>query len=181
MKSRIPHPRSADAHQLDKHPQQSRDDSSTVYAALKLLGAPHIEHEEFIRLYRGSLADALFFVSEHMKGRRQVAFARAEIHQLRELRSKSHLRQPHDTARSAVEKASSSLSGVRHTAEMYRKQMDDRKANVAKSQTQIDKLKEGLRQRQEVNLLLDILEHKEKLRVRRIQEMIGMFSNLRYD
>jgi hypothetical protein len=79
MKSRIPHTKSADSQ--DKRPQQSRGDSSTVHASLKLLGAPHLEDEEFFRLYRGSLADVLLFVSEHMKGRRQVALARAEIHQ----------------------------------------------------------------------------------------------------
>ena len=67
----------------EKPPQHSRGhrDSSTVHAALELLGAPRLEAGEFARLYRGSLADVLFFVTEHMQGRRQVALARAEIHQ----------------------------------------------------------------------------------------------------
>jgi hypothetical protein len=80
VRSRIPHAKSSRDGQ-DKRSQQSRCDASSVHAALKLLGAPDIETEEFLRLYRGSLADALFFISEHMKGRRQVALARTEIYQ----------------------------------------------------------------------------------------------------
>jgi hypothetical protein len=79
MKSRIPHPQSADGE--EKRPQGSHGDSSTVHAALNVLGAPHLDAEEFHRLYRGSLADALLFVSEHMIGRKRVAIARAEIYQ----------------------------------------------------------------------------------------------------
>jgi hypothetical protein len=79
MKSRIPHPQSATDGEED-HPQGSHGDSSTVHAALNALGAPHLDTEEFQRLYRGSLADALRFVSEHMKGRKEVTLARAGVH-----------------------------------------------------------------------------------------------------
>lgn len=79
MKSRIPHPKETTDDSQHKRIQESRDDASTVHAALNSLGAPLVQTEEFLRLYRGSLADALFFVSEHIKGRRHVALARAEI------------------------------------------------------------------------------------------------------
>ena len=71
----------SDPNSTEEHPQKScgHRDSSTVHAALEMLGAPHLEVEEFSRLYRGSLADVLFFVSEHVQGRRQVAAARDEM------------------------------------------------------------------------------------------------------
>ena len=78
MKSRIPHPKETTDSQ-HKRIQESCGDASTVHAALNAIGAPIVETEEFLRLYRGSLADALLFVSEHIKGRRHVALARAEI------------------------------------------------------------------------------------------------------
>jgi len=78
MKSRIPYPKPAEVR--DKSPQEPRDIPSTVHAAIELLGAPHLEVKEFHRLYHGTLADVLLFVSEHMKGRRQIALARTEIH-----------------------------------------------------------------------------------------------------
>jgi len=176
MESGISHPKP-----MERISQQSRGsrDSSTVHVALELLGAPRLEPEEFIRLYRGLLADVLSFVTEHMLGRRQVALARAEIHQLWGLRSKLHSKPYHETAGSAAEKASSLLSGGRQIAEMFRKQMDNRQAVLEEAQARIYELKEKLRQTQEINLLLNILEHKEQLRMRRFQEMTEMLGDLR--
>ena len=47
-------------------------------------------------------------------------------------------------------------------------------------EAQIDELNEKLRRTQRVNLLLDILEQKERLRVRRFQEITVMLGDLRY-
>lgn len=48
-------------------------------------------------------------------------------------------------------------------------------------EAQIVDSKAKLRQTQQVNLLLDILEQKERLSMRRFQEMTGMLGDLRYD
>lgn len=45
------------------------------YAALAALGAP-VTQEEYTRLSKGSLADILTFLSEHLVGRHAAATAR---------------------------------------------------------------------------------------------------------
>jgi len=119
---------------------------------------------------------------------------------MRTTRAKSHLRQPDDITRSSVDKASSSLSVARKTIEIYEKQMDDRQATLEESrkpyslrlrewkvlmkpsffsEAQINELERKLRDKQRVAFLLDVLEQKEALRVRRFQEISKMLAGLR--
>lgn len=83
MKSKIPHPKTtrSDEKRVPSSSSSAIPDPILIQDALILLGAPHIEREEFSRVYHGPLAEALAFVSEHMKGRKEVTLARHRIHQ----------------------------------------------------------------------------------------------------
>lgn len=106
MKSRIPHSiileRRSDSHsQRQAHPAvetantpSSDHEANTVRDALISLGAPDIPSNEFARLYCGRLANALLFVSRHVKGREEVVKAREIIHRC--VKSNDNLIKPLD-------------------------------------------------------------------------------------
>jgi hypothetical protein len=82
MKSKIPHPKTSRSDkQSQPAPGAERPNTHSVQEALNLLGIPHIEAEEFNRLYHGPLTNILLFVSEHIKGRQEAALARNRIYQ----------------------------------------------------------------------------------------------------
>ncbi|KAF8880551.1 hypothetical protein BD779DRAFT_1548875 [Infundibulicybe gibba] len=127
------------------------------------LGASNVlDVLQFKRLYHGPLADALLFLSVHMKGRADVALARQQIHQLREMRAKSGIKHPNDVTRSAADKASAAL---------YKKELDNEQVALIAPQAEIDGLERRLNDKRRVQMLLDALEQKEKLRIRRFREM----------
>lgn len=159
MKSRIPHHKpTSTSTSTYKHPPTRRtnpedtDPSQPVLAAFIALGAPPIPPDEFKRLYRGPFADALLFISEHMRGREAVAVARGQIAgcvyatlynlpchlllspRIREARSGSaSLKLPDEITRSAVDRAVSSLSAAKKTLEVYRTQLEERQILLEKS------------------------------------------------
>lgn len=82
MKSKIPHPKTAfNDEKARASRNRATNDPILIQDALILLGAPHIEREEFGRVFHGPLADVLVFLSEHIRGRKEVALARHRIHQ----------------------------------------------------------------------------------------------------
>lgn len=116
---------------------------------------------------------------------------------LREARLKSHLKQPDDITRPATDKAASILSGAKRNVEILKKQLDDRQ--VALDETRngrptlseclslkflaedtLERLKRQLDEKRRTTLLLSVLEQKEKIRVKRFQEMTKMIADLRY-
>ncbi|RDB26768.1 hypothetical protein Hypma_005371 [Hypsizygus marmoreus] len=179
MKSRIPQAKAGHSQNAERPSLRSTSDLSTVHAALDLLGAPTIEEEEFNRLYSGPFADTLLFMSEHLKGRRQVAVDRHAIHKLREVRSQLHVKQPDDAARSPVDRSESSLNATKQTYEVLRRELVDRQTSLEKTQRNIDELNLKLQSKRRVALLLRVLEQKEKIRMQRFREMSKMMEDLR--
>ncbi|KAF9465891.1 hypothetical protein BDZ94DRAFT_1306625 [Collybia nuda] len=181
MKSKIPHVH----HKTTRNDEKvipsdvSVHDPIQVHDTLILLGAPHIEREEFNRMYHGPLATALTFISEHMKGRQGVSLGRHRIHQIRETRLKSHLKQPGDVTRPPTEKAASILSGAKKNTELLRRQMEDQQLEMEETQDILERLKRDLGVKQRTKLLLSVLEQKEKIRVKRFQEITRLITDLR--
>ncbi|KAJ6598466.1 hypothetical protein DFH09DRAFT_58376 [Mycena vulgaris] len=137
---------------------------SSSYTALSSLGAP-VTVEEFTRLYNGPLADALHFLSEHVIGRQKAASARIILLRSQEERAKSNLKQP-DTTRSTGDKAVARLSSAKQTSEVY---------TIADA----DNLQKKLDHKRRLLLLLQVLEAKQNLRTKRIEEMTGTINDLR--
>ncbi|KAJ7472322.1 hypothetical protein B0H11DRAFT_1350846 [Mycena galericulata] len=147
------------------------------YSSLLSLGAP-VTLEEFTRLYQGPLADALGFLGEHIVGRQGAATARNKLFLLQEERSKSNLKQP-DTTRSDAEKAVARLSSAKKSSEVYGSQLDDRQDKYHTTLAQADSLQNKLAHKRKLLLLLQVLEAKQTLRLKRIESMTKVIDDLR--
>ncbi|GLB41027.1 hypothetical protein LshimejAT787_0902420 [Lyophyllum shimeji] len=177
MKSRIPQPKPISIHE-DPKPPVPMAEASDVHATLLALGAPPISLDDFKRLYKGPFADVLLFMSEHVKGRKGVARDRHLIQRIREARDRPHLRRP-DDVQSPVDRATAAMAAARRAEEVLRTQLGERQAALAQSQSKILELKETLADKRQVALLLRVLEERERVRVRRFQEMTKIMDNLR--
>ena len=72
-----PKPQLAEPRLLDS----TIDKSEYIRESLLSIGAPDVSPEEMRRLCKGPLADALFFIAEHLKGRMEVNRVRTAIQQ----------------------------------------------------------------------------------------------------
>ncbi|EDR10199.1 uncharacterized protein LACBIDRAFT_325881 [Laccaria bicolor S238N-H82] len=159
MKSRIPKSKSEKRRnrQFTESPTPSTgpeiqdDRAARIQSSLQALGAPHLSQEEFSSVFTGPFADILLFINEHMKGRQGVARLRGQIHSMREERKKSNIRRPDDALRSVADKAASVLSAARKTTERKRK----------------------------ILMMLQVLEKRESLRVKRFEELGRLLVDLR--
>ncbi|KAJ7489367.1 hypothetical protein FB451DRAFT_1224690 [Mycena latifolia] len=151
--------------------------SASAYYSLSSLGAP-VTLEEFTRLYNGPLADALQFLSEHVVGRQEAAAARTTLFLAQQERSKSNLKQP-GTTRSSGDKAVARLSGAKKSSAVYTGQLMDLEAKCHAAQAQVDNLQKQLDHKRKLLLLLQVLEAKQNLRTKRIEEMTRLVVGLR--
>ncbi|KAJ7182710.1 hypothetical protein C8R43DRAFT_967802 [Mycena crocata] len=147
------------------------------YSALSSLGAP-VTAEEFTRLCNGPLADALQFLSEHIVGRQNAATARQTLFLWHEERAKSHLKQPH-TTRSGVEKAVARLSSAKKSSALHSTQLVDLQAKAHTAQAQKDDLQKQLNEKRRLLLLLQVLQAKQTLRTKRIEQMTKEIAALK--
>ncbi|KAJ7750427.1 hypothetical protein DFH07DRAFT_827738 [Mycena maculata] len=142
---------------------------TSSYTSLSSLGAP-VTPEEFTRLYNGPLADALEFLGEHIVGRKSAAIARHNLLHWQEERSKSNLRQP-DTTRSDADKAVARLLSARKSSEIYIGQLQDRQEKHDATLAKLNDLQKELAHKKKLLLLLEVLEAKQDLRMKRIEAM----------
>ncbi|KAJ7705422.1 hypothetical protein B0H17DRAFT_1326225 [Mycena rosella] len=147
------------------------------YSSLSSLGAP-ITLEDYTRIYKGPLADALQFLAEHVVGRQAAANARASLFLAQEERAKSNLKQP-DTTRSSGDKAVARLSSAKKSSTLYTSQLGDAEAKAHATRAQADGLQKKLDEKRRLLLLLQVLEAKQSLRTKRIEEMTRMIEDLR--
>jgi hypothetical protein len=74
MASRIPQPRP------NRPAQLPTSDTKSIQAWLEALNGPRLTLEELNRLTNGPFGDALAFLSEHLRGRHEIAAARHYLH-----------------------------------------------------------------------------------------------------
>ncbi|KAF9075380.1 hypothetical protein BDP27DRAFT_1314894 [Rhodocollybia butyracea] len=164
------------------------DTPEVVYNSLIDLGLPEdsVTLEEFVRLCRGPLQDALSFISEHLKGRAAVIEARTRLLCLTESLHKTHSQskiKPRSIAtgnkRTADDIAVSALAKARKDMEIYSSQLESKAKSTEETHIHINTLKSKLQAKNRVDLLLDILEKKEQERIRRFEEMGKLLADLK--
>lgn len=178
MKSRIPHTKRSSGHDQSQAPAPNGQ-ASDVHAALLALGAPLISQEEFARLYKGPFAEVLQFMSQHIKGRQAVARDRYLIHQIREARGKSHIPRPDDATRSPVDRSMVTLGAAQRAVQVSKAQLDERQAALTQLHSKFTELKAALANKRQVAVLLRVLEQRERVRIKRFQEMTRIMDTLR--
>ncbi|KAJ7088642.1 hypothetical protein C8R44DRAFT_991066 [Mycena epipterygia] len=151
------------------------DAISSSYSSLSSVGAL-VTLEEYTRLYNGPLADALQFLSEHVVGRQNATTARNSLFLLQEERSKSNLKQPE---RTRADKAVARLSSTKQASAVHTNQLAGWQDKSDVIVAQVDKLQKKLNQKRRLLLLLQVLEEKQDLRMKRVEEMTRAIDELK--
>ncbi|KAJ7768284.1 hypothetical protein B0H16DRAFT_1882191 [Mycena metata] len=150
---------------------------ASSYEALSALGAP-ISLEEYTRLSTGVLGDALSFLSEHIVGRHAAATARKTVFLYQEAQAKSQLKQP-ATTRSRADKAVARLASAKTSSRVHSTQLADLQSKVDIASTRGDGLRSNLDDKRVLLLLLNVLEAKQNLRMKRIEALTHAIDDLR--
>ncbi|KAL6303357.1 hypothetical protein BKA93DRAFT_339393 [Sparassis latifolia] len=138
---------------------KTADNESRIYSHFVSLGAPEVGEQEFGRLCRGPLADALLFAAEHVKGRSETASARVAIQSMRETGKNKHV----DTAESSYLRAT----------------FNDFSKSMAKLENEAYHLQQALENKRMTIFLLEILKRKENMRSARFAELSRLLEDLR--
>ncbi|KIK57421.1 hypothetical protein GYMLUDRAFT_758437 [Collybiopsis luxurians FD-317 M1] len=142
-----------------------------IYNSLIDLGLPRelISLDDFGRVYRGPLQDAILFFSEHVRGRAGVMEARAQ--------SFSYQRSSNE--RSASDIAASRLAKARQDVQIYNNLLGKKLKLAEETHAQINALKQELEAKRRIELMLETLERKEKERLKRFKEIGKMLTELK--
>jgi hypothetical protein len=200
MSSRIPQLRHRPTKKEPHHPSDDTSHKlSNLHANLTTLGAPQDLH----RICKGPLGDALFFLGEHVRGRTDVAIARAHIRGIGEFtldhltfRISNHLTRVRGT-RSNADKASSRFAAANKSMQTYEAQLEGQENLLSDARMFItyvghssytlrylkeeesNRLQACLARKRHVVLLLSVLE-KEAIRTKRFQEITTLLNDLRH-
>ncbi|KAJ3906983.1 hypothetical protein F5879DRAFT_590895 [Lentinula edodes] len=150
-----------------------------IYNSLLNLGLPQgsVTLDDFSRIYRhgGPLQDAILFISEHFRGRGGVHEARSGLLCASESRDESQI----NPARLPGNIASLRLTKSKKDAEMYSNVLHNKIKAAEETQKQINILKSQLTAQRQVDLLLGILEKKEKERIRQFKDIFRLLIELK--
>ncbi|KAJ4465023.1 hypothetical protein C8J55DRAFT_529365 [Lentinula edodes] len=153
--------------------------SDAIYNSLLNLGLPQgsVTLDDFSRIYRhgGPLQDAILFISEHFRGRGGVHEARSGLLCASESRDESQI----NPARLPGNIASLRLTKSKKDAEMYSNVLHNKIKAAEETQKQINILKSQLTAQRQVDLLLGILEKKEKERIRQFEDICRLLIQLK--
>ncbi|KAF5390961.1 hypothetical protein D9757_003966 [Collybiopsis confluens] len=154
----------------------SEKSPEAVYESLVNLGLPKesVSLEEFRRLYRGTLQDALSFISEHVRGRAAVIEAHTQLLGYSEFCGNSKIKQ-----RSASDIALSRLAKARNDVQVYSNQLADLLQAAQETHSQNHALNTTLDSKRHVESMLETLERRELERMRRFVEIRKMLFELK--
>ncbi|KAJ3933055.1 MAG: hypothetical protein NXY57DRAFT_1060750 [Lentinula lateritia] len=150
-----------------------------IYNSLLNFGLPQgsVTLDDFSRIYRhgGPLQDAILFISEHFRGRRGIHEARSGLFCASESRDESQI----NPARLTGNIASLRLTKSKKDAEMYSNVLHNKMKVAEETQKQINIFKSQLTAQRQVDLLLGILEKKEKERIRQFEDICRLLIELK--
>ncbi|GBE86846.1 hypothetical protein SCP_1000880 [Sparassis crispa] len=157
---------------------KTADNEARMYSHFMSLGAPEVGEQEFGRLCRGPLADALLFAAEHVKGRSETASARVAIQSMRETGKNKHV----DTAESSylrARHANARTVCAKNDYESMQATLNDFSKSVAKLENEVYHLQKALENKRMTIFLLKILKRKENMHSARFAELIRLLEDLR--
>ncbi|KAI0944741.1 hypothetical protein AcW1_002379 [Taiwanofungus camphoratus] len=159
-------------------PDSSREDDT--YSSLQLLGAPELSREEFGRLCKGPLADILFFVAEHVKGRKETAAARVAIFRMHESGNTTRVGGGTEGQSSYMKlKASNArLTGAKGDLKVVQEDLAKRHRSLIDLQREADNLQAAMGEKRLTSSLLEVLEKKESIRSARFTEIGRLLERL---
>ncbi|KAK0199821.1 hypothetical protein DFS33DRAFT_195861 [Desarmillaria ectypa] len=157
----------------------SRIPPEEVYQPLLALGLPPtVTLEQFIRLYRGPLADILVFLSKSVLGRTDVMKARGDIHRMKAV-GKDAAKPYKIKAFSSEDRSRFRLTGAKKSYALCQKELDELLMASEETQHKISDLRKRLNDSRNAAFLLTILEKKELMRRKRIEEITILLRRLK--
>ncbi|KZT19863.1 hypothetical protein NEOLEDRAFT_1245594 [Neolentinus lepideus HHB14362 ss-1] len=153
---------------------------SALQERLQALGAPYVSGEDLERLNKGHSGDALTFLLEHMVGRSVARESRDQLYHFQDGERGSSLRAPRiNTSLMDVKNAQSSFIGAKKDVEELHESLNKRHKSLADLQHEASILKERIRDKQAVDLLLSVLEKKSAIRTQRLKEVTRLLERLK--
>ncbi|KZP26567.1 hypothetical protein FIBSPDRAFT_1040612 [Athelia psychrophila] len=176
MGSRIPKARPLAANKTSDSTLMNLEDA---HKSLIALGGPALSLSELGRLYQGSFREALSRVLSGLKGRQGSAIARRQIQAALEgvsLRENAGNNIMESLICSEIT-ATSRLESAQQALYASRKQLNEKVASLAVSERDINELQITIDRKKRTNILLRLLQEREKIRLSRFQEMAKLSTD----
>ncbi|OBZ74286.1 hypothetical protein A0H81_05623 [Grifola frondosa] len=159
----------------------SNTTSDRTYELLRLVGAPEMSSEDFSRLYKGPLADALLFVAEHLVGRKKTAATRLAIHQMRDNGDLNPRAQDRgsDVGYTSAKRAAARLISARNDLDNAQSSLRGQQQLLRDLQRGADQLQAEYEEKRLTSVLLSVLETKENIRRTKSTEIARLTESLK--
>ncbi|KAI0651040.1 hypothetical protein C8Q79DRAFT_931142 [Trametes meyenii] len=152
-----------------------------ILACLERVGAPKVTREDMNRLYKGRMAGVLDFTAAHLVGRTEAASTRAAIQAHREntRATQAGLKEDADPLETEMRRASARMQNARVAFERAEEARAKHVSAVEELETEAEELQGQLEDKQLTELLLSILERKERIRQERFEQILHLLEALR--
>ncbi|KDQ56092.1 hypothetical protein JAAARDRAFT_320384 [Jaapia argillacea MUCL 33604] len=156
----------------------STSDILEIHASLASLSAPEITLKDLERIYKGPFAEALKFLVEHVKGRSATAAARQQILSFRQ--SRSHISRSTECGLDddflQANATRSALNGVKINYTEVQQALERKIKALEILRGDIEHLQSVLDNKIVVDMLLDILQKKEVIRMKRFAHIASLLQ-----